>query len=144
MKTRIFLAMLILAFGNKTNAQTESAGKQKTVLLVNVYLTYPGLSKGKLNKAFYDKAKEFFLFQNFNVLEKKIVVDYNMDEEAEKHLQADIIVSQTIDRKNTPWIYQKYVDELFTNAIFSKKFSLAMDFQKEIPQRIWNWRKNTG
>jgi modulator of drug activity B len=125
MKTRIFLAMLItvLTFGTKINAQTKSADKQKTVLLINAHLTYPGLSEGKLNKTFYDKAKEFFLSQNFKVLETKIEAGYNVEEEVEKHMQADIIVLQTpVNWENTPWIYKKYVDEVFTNAMFSKKF----------------------
>ncbi|QOG01564.1 NAD(P)H-dependent oxidoreductase [Flavobacterium sp. MDT1-60] len=125
MKTRIFFAMLItvLTFGTKINAQTKSADKQKTVLLINAHLTYLGLSEGKLNKAFYDKAKEFFLSQNFKVLETKIEAGYNVEEEVEKHMQADIIVLQTpVNWENTPWIYKKYVDEVFTNAMFSKKF----------------------
>jgi modulator of drug activity B len=125
MKIRIFLAMLItvLTFGTRINAQTKSVEKQKTVLLLNAHLTYAGLSEGKLNKAFYDKAKEFFLSQNFKVLETKIEAGYNVEQEVEKHMQADIIVLQTpVNWENTPWIYKKYVDEVFTNAMFSKKF----------------------
>lgn len=128
MRTRIFIAMLmtILTFGTKINAQTKaetSTGKQKTVLLLNAHLTYKGLSEGKLNSAFYDKAKEFFLSQNFKVLETKIEAGYNVEEEVEKHMQADIIVLQTpVNWENTPWIYKKYVDDVFTNAMFSQKF----------------------
>lgn len=125
MKTTIFFTMLltVLTFGTKINAQTKSADKQKTVLLINAHLTYPGLSEGKLNKSFYDKAKEFFLSQNFKVLETKIEAGYSVEEEVEKHMQADIIVLQTpVNWENTPWIYKKYVDEVFTNAMFSKKF----------------------
>ncbi|PIF34509.1 modulator of drug activity B [Flavobacterium sp. 9] len=125
MKTRIFFAMLItvLTFATKINAQTKSADKQKTVLLINAHLTYPGLSEGQLNKAFYDKAKEFFLSQNFKVLETKIEAGYSVEQEVEKHMQADIIVLQTpVNWENTPWIYKKYVDEVFTSAMFSKKF----------------------
>lgn len=125
MKIRICLAMLItvLTCGTRINAQTKSPAKQQTVLLLNAHLTYPGLSEGKLNKAFYDKAKEFFLSQNFIVLETKIEAGYKVEEEVEKHMQADIIVLQTpVNWENAPWIYKKYVDEVFTNAMFSKKF----------------------
>nr|WP_314492652.1 NAD(P)H-dependent oxidoreductase [uncultured Chryseobacterium sp.] len=125
MKARIFLAMLvtILTFGMKINAQTQSTGKQKTVLLLNAHLTYKGFSEGKLNQAFYDRAKEFFLSQNFKVLETKIENGYHVEEEVEKHLKADIILLQTpVNWENTPWIYKKYVDKVFTSAMFGKKF----------------------
>lgn len=123
----IFLTLLtILSFIGKAGAQatpSKKVIKPKTVLLINAHLTYPGLSEGKLNKAFYDKAKEFFLSQNFKVLEAKIEDGYNVDEEVEKHMQADIIVLQTpVNWENTPWIYKKYVDEVFTNAMRSQKF----------------------
>jgi len=106
-------------------AQTISkdTAKPKTVLLINAHLTYPGLSEGKLNKAFYDKAKEFFISHNYKVLETKIETGYNVDAEVEKHMQADIIVLQTpVNWENTPWIYKKYVDEVFTSAMRSQKF----------------------
>jgi len=85
----------------------------------------PILDYQKVNstRLFYDKAKEFFLSQNFKVLETKIETGYNVEQEVEKHMQADIIVLQTpVNWENTPWIYKKYVDEVFTNAMFSKKF----------------------
>ncbi|HKO76685.1 MAG TPA: hypothetical protein VJU52_05685, partial [Flavobacterium sp.] len=76
MKAKIILITIltILSLGTRLMAQTPS--KQKTVLLINGHLTYPGLSEGKLNKAFYDKAKEFFLSQNFKILETKIEAGY--------------------------------------------------------------------
>lgn len=115
----------MLSFGTKSIAQTTSkdAINSKTVLLINAHLTYPGLSEGKLNKAFYDKAKEFFTSQNYKVLETKIEDGYNVDAEVEKHMQADIVVLQTpVNWENTPWVYKKYVDEVFTSAMRSQKF----------------------
>jgi modulator of drug activity B len=127
MKAKIIFITLItmLSFGTKSIAQTTSkdAINPKTVLLINAHLTYPGLSEGKLNKAFYDKAKEFFISQNYKVLETKIEAGYNVDAEVEKHMQADIVVLQTpVNWENTPWIYKKYVDEVFTSAMRSQKF----------------------
>ena len=128
MKTKIILITILtmLSFGTKISAQNKTAKdtkKGQTVLLLNALLTYQGFSEGKLNKAFYDQAKAFFLSQNFKVLETKIEDGYNVEEEVEKHLQADIIVLQTpVNWENTPWIYKKYVDEIFTNAMFSQKF----------------------
>lgn len=127
MKYKIFstLIILLLVFSVKINAQTTlmEVRKKKTVLLINAHLTYPGLSEGKLNNAFHAKAKEFFLSQNFNVLETKIEDSYRVDEEVEKHMKADIVVLQTpVNWENTPWIYKKYVDEVFTSAMKSQKF----------------------
>ncbi|OAH72627.1 flavodoxin [Chryseobacterium sp. FP211-J200] len=99
------------------------SSKQKTVLLINTHLTYPGWSEGKLNASFYNAAKTFFISKNYKVLETKVEDGYNPDEEVEKHLQADIIILQTpVNWENTPWIYKKYVDEVFNSALKNKKF----------------------
>lgn len=128
MKAKIILITIwtILLLGTSSNAQNKSAKQnltQQTVLLVNAHLKYPGLSEGKLNNAFYEEAKEFFLSENFNVLETKIEVGYHIEDEVEKHMQADIIVLQTpVNWENAPWVYKKYVDEVFTSAMKSQKF----------------------
>ncbi|KFC20621.1 NAD(P)H-dependent oxidoreductase [Chryseobacterium sp. FH1] len=95
----------------------------KKVLLINTHLNYPNWSEGKLNDAFHKKAKEFFLSKDFEVLETKVEVGYDADEEVEKHLQADIIILQTpINWFGAPWIYKKYVDEVFNSGLLSAKF----------------------
>ncbi|KOS08236.1 flavodoxin [Flavobacterium akiainvivens] len=100
--------------------------KNKTVLLINSHLRYPGLSEGNLNRAFFDKAKEFFINQNFRVLETKIEDGYNVEEEVKKHMQADIIILQTpINWENTSWIYKKYIDEVFTSGMNAQKFLVS-------------------
>lgn len=93
------------------------------VLLINTHLTYPNWSEGLLNDAFNQKAKEFFLEKGFEVLETKVEDGYNADEEVEKHLEADFIILQTpINWFGAPWIYKKYVDEIFNSGLFSEKF----------------------
>ena len=95
----------------------------KKVLLINTHLNYPNWSEGKLNDAFYQKAKELFLLKGFEVLETKVENGYNADEEVEKHIEADIIILQTpINWFGTPWIYKKYVDEVFNSGLHSAKF----------------------
>lgn len=95
----------------------------KKVLLINTHLTYPNWSEGKLNDAFDQKAKDFFLSKDFEVLETKVEDGYDANEEVEKHLQADIIILQTpINWFGAPWIYKKYVDEVFNSGLFSEKF----------------------
>ncbi|WP_316783494.1 NAD(P)H-dependent oxidoreductase [Pedobacter frigiditerrae] len=95
----------------------------KKVLLINTHLTYPNWSEGLLNDAFQGTAKEFFIANNFEVLETKVEDGYNPDEEVEKHMQADIIILQTpINWFGAPWIYKKYVDEVFNSGLHSAKF----------------------
>ena len=95
----------------------------KKVLLINTHLTYPTWSEGLLNEAFNQKAKDFFLDKGFEILETKVQDGYNADEEVEKHVQADIIILQTpINWFSAPWIYKKYVDEVFNSGLHSTKF----------------------
>jgi modulator of drug activity B len=94
----------------------------KKVLLINTHLTYPNWTEGTLNNSFIQKAKDFFESKGFAVLETKVEDGYNADEEVEKHLQADIVILQTpLNWFGAPWIYKKYVDELFNSGFASKK-----------------------
>ena len=115
----------LMIFSVKLTAQTKANNhnKQKTVLLIYAHLTYPGWSEGNLNRAFYQTAKAFFLSKSYTVLETRIEDGYQPEEEVEKHLMADIVILQTpVNWENTPWIYKKYVDEVFNSALKSKKF----------------------
>ncbi|MEN5435214.1 NAD(P)H-dependent oxidoreductase [Sphingobacterium faecium] len=95
----------------------------KKVLLINAHLPYPNWSEGTLNKAFIQVAHEFFLSKGYEVIETSIEKGYNADEEVEKHLEAAIIILQTpINWFGAPWIYKKYVDEVFNSGLFSEKF----------------------
>ena len=92
-------------------------------LLINTHLTYPNWSEGKLNDAFHQKAKNFFLANHIEVLETKVEDGYDANEEVEKHLTADVIILQTpINWFGAPWIYKKYVDEVFNSGLMSAKF----------------------
>ncbi|KAA5535750.1 NAD(P)H-dependent oxidoreductase [Paenimyroides baculatum] len=127
MKAKIIIITLVaIVFGSNLFGQTKPSkenSKQKTVLLINTHLTYPGWSEGKLNASFYKVAKDFFISKNYKILETKVENGYNPDEEVEKHLQADIVILQTpVNWENTPWIYKKYVDEVFNSALKSKTF----------------------
>lgn len=95
----------------------------KKVLLINTHLTYPNWSEGTLNASFHQKAKEFFEANNFEVVETKVEDGYDANEEVEKHIEADIIILQTpINWFGAPWIYKKYVDDVFNSGLQSAKF----------------------
>ncbi|WP_029292773.1 NAD(P)H-dependent oxidoreductase [Chryseobacterium hispalense] len=95
----------------------------KKVLLINAHLTYPNWSEGTLNTSFINVAKEFFLSKGYEILETIVEKGYDADQEVEKHLEADIILLQTpINWFGAPWIYKKYVDEVFNSGLHSAKF----------------------
>lgn len=98
----------------------------RKVLLINTHLTYPNWSEGKLNNSLNQKAKEFFEAKGFEVLETKVENGYDADEEVKKHLQADIVILQTpINWFGSPWIYKKYVDEVFNSGLANKTFLIG-------------------
>jgi modulator of drug activity B len=95
---------------------------QKKVLLINTHLTYPNWTEGTLNNSFFQIAKEFFREKGFKILETQIEDGYDASEEVEKHLEADIVILQTpVNWFGAPWIYKKYVDEVFNVALATKK-----------------------
>ncbi|MDH6251973.1 modulator of drug activity B [Chryseobacterium sp. H1D6B] len=97
--------------------------KTKKVLSINTHLTYPNWSEGLLNDAFNQKAKDFFETEGFEVLETKVEDGYSPEEEVEKHLEASIVILQTpVNWFGAPWIYKKYVDEVFNSGLHSAKF----------------------
>lgn len=105
---------------------------RKKVLLINTHLNYPGWSKGTLNASFHQKAKDFFEDKNFEILETKVEDGYDADEEVEKHMEADVVILQTpINWFGAPWIYKKYVDEVFNSGLQSAKFLIGDGRTKE-------------
>ncbi|MEJ5145345.1 NAD(P)H-dependent oxidoreductase [Sphingobacterium sp. MYb388] len=108
----------------------------KKVLLINAHLTYPNWSEGTLNSSFTQVAKDFFLSKGYEILETIVEKEYDAEEEVEKHLEADIIILQTpINWFGAPWIYKKYVDEVFNSGLHSAKFLSGDGRTREDPTR---------
>src|SRR5436190_11682254 len=96
---------------------------KKTALIIDTHLTYPNWTEGKLNASFVQVARDFFLANGFDVIETKVEKGYQPAEEVEKHLEADFIILQTpVNWFGAPWIYKKYVDEVFNSGLHSQKF----------------------
>jgi modulator of drug activity B len=90
-------------------------------LIINAHLTYPGWSEGKLNLAFMDLAKAFFLKRGDQVVETFIERGYDPEEEVKKHAAANLVILQTpVNWFSAPWIYKKYVDEVFNVGLTQK------------------------
>jgi NADPH dehydrogenase (quinone) len=90
-------------------------------LIINTHLTYAGWSEGKLNLTFTDFAKAFFVERGHEVAETFVERGYKPEEEVEKHVAADVIILQTpVNWFGAPWIYKKYVDEVFNAGLATK------------------------
>ncbi len=108
----------------------------KTVLIINAHLRYPGFSEGKLNGALVETAKEFFEGHGCEVKTTSIEQGYDPAEEVEKHLWADLIVLQTpVNWFSAPWIYKKYVDEVFNTGLFSQKMLIDDGRTRKDPKK---------
>jgi modulator of drug activity B len=91
------------------------------IFIINAHLNYPGWSEGKLNLAFMDTAKATFAERGHQITETFIERGYAPDEEVQKHLEADLVILQTpVNWFGAPWIYKKYVDEVFNAGLANK------------------------
>ncbi len=94
----------------------------KKVLIINAHQKYEGFAEGKLNQTFEDVAKETLEELGCEVKTTYIEKGYDVAEEIAKHEWADLVITQTpVYWFNTPWIYKKYIDEVFTGALVQGK-----------------------
>lgn len=93
------------------------------VHLINAHLNYPNWSEGSLNDAMSETAKAYLTEQGHDITETRIEDGYDPEAEAQKHLNSDLVILQTpINWFGAPWIYKKYVDEVFNVGLHTKTF----------------------
>jgi modulator of drug activity B len=106
----------------------------KKVLLINTHLTYPNWTEGKLNQSFIDVAKSYFSSIGHEIVETKVEAGYNPEEEVQKHIESEIVILQMpVNWFGAPWIYKKYVDEVFNVGLFNQKLLTGDGRSKEDP-----------
>ena len=90
----------------------------KNALIIYAHQFYEGFSEGKLNRAMFDVARETLEEAGYEVKLTEIEKGYDVNEEVEKHLWADLIITQSpVFWFGIPWLYKKYVDEVFTAGL---------------------------
>ncbi len=99
----------------------------KNVLIINAHQFIEGISNGGLNNTMVGVIKDEMEKHGHAVRETHIERIYNSDADIEaevaKHLWADIIILQSpVFWFGMPWIYKKYVDEVFTAGMFQQSF----------------------
>lgn len=97
------------------------------VLIINSRQPVEGMSEGKLNEYVAASIREHLTGKGYEVRTTEIVEGYDVEQEVEKHLWADIIITQSpVYWFGNPWIYKRYVDEVF-NAGLLKPRMVASD-----------------
>lgn len=91
----------------------------KKILIINAHQVWEGFAPGKLNGSFVEMATEILTGKGYEVKTTKVNdQDYEIESEIEKHLWADYIIVQTpMYWMQTPWIFKKYMDEVYTSAM---------------------------
>lgn len=114
-------AALLPGFVDSAVAAPQST--KQNVLVINAHQKYPGISEGKLNNTFTALIKDEMTNKGYEVRETYIEQGYNIDKEVQKHLWADIVITQSpMFWFGAPWIYKKYVDEVFTAGMIQQSF----------------------
>jgi len=98
---------------------------QKNILIINAHQYYPS-SEGKLNLSLVELAKDIFEERNHQVQLTNIDDGYQVEQECEKHEWADLIITQMpVYWFGGPWIYKKYIDEVFNKLIRRQNLGIS-------------------
>ncbi len=95
----------------------------KKALIIHAHQLYEGISTGGLNQAMAGVIHEALESRDFEVRHTHIAQGYDIETEVQNHLWADVIILQSpVYWFGTPWIYKKYVDEVFTAGMMKGLF----------------------
>lgn len=95
----------------------------KKILIINAHQYYEGISSGKLNSFVAEVIKQEMQNLGYEVQTTSIEHGYEISEEVAKHLWADVIITQSpVYWFGAPWIYKKYIDEVFTAGMLQGSF----------------------
>jgi modulator of drug activity B len=86
----------------------------KNVFIINAHEPYP-FSEGKLNRSIAEKTKTNLQSKGYEIQTTTMQDDYDIDQEIEKHIWADVLILQTpCNWMGVPWTFKKYMDEIYT------------------------------
>ena len=95
----------------------------KKVLLINAHHKYDGLANGQLNDTLTHVIADEVRRLNGELAVTNIEQFYDIDDEVEKHMWADIIITQSpVYWCALPWQYKKYIEEVFNAGLTAQKF----------------------
>ena len=95
----------------------------KKALLIHAHQLYEGISTGGLNTAMAGVIHEELKLREFDIRHTRIEQGYDVESEVQNHLWADVIFLQSpVYWFGMPWIYKKYIDEVFTAGMVQGVF----------------------
>jgi modulator of drug activity B len=108
----------------------------KKALIIHAHQFYEGISTGGLNKAMASIIQEELESREFEVRHTHIEQGFDIETEVQNHLWADVIILQApVYWFGMPWIYKKYVDEVFTAGMMKGLFITGDGRTREDPSR---------
>lgn len=108
----------------------------KKALIIHAHQLYEGISTGGLNKAMAGVIADEMVLHGFEVRHTYIEQGYDVDAEVQNHLWADVIILQSpVYWFGMPWIYKKYVDEVFTAGMMKGVFITGDGRTREDPSK---------
>lgn len=82
--------------------------------IINAHQPYP-FAQGRLNGALTERIATWLERQGYETRQTRTAEDFDVAEEIEKHLWADLIVVQApVNWMGVPWSFKKYMDEVYT------------------------------
>lgn len=86
----------------------------KNVFIINGHEPY-SFSEGRLNATLFEMAKNYFEAKGCNVKTTSMQHDWDIEEEIDKHVWADVIILQTpVNWMGVTWPCKKYMDTVYT------------------------------
>lgn len=108
----------------------------KNALIINAHQFYQGFAEGELNQTMVDVIQEEMEAIGCEVKLTAIDKGYDVEEEVKKHIWADLIITQSpVYWFGNPWIYKKYVDEVFTVALVQQNLVVDDGRTRKDPSR---------
>ncbi|WP_044208777.1 NAD(P)H-dependent oxidoreductase [Flammeovirga sp. OC4] len=92
----------------------------KKILIINGHQYYP-FAEGKLNNTLIQKASSWLEEADFEIKYTSSEKEYDVEEEMEKFLWADVVFLQTpLNWMGITWSFKKYMDDVFTAGMMGK------------------------
>jgi modulator of drug activity B len=120
---RCLAIFLVSRFAYSRGQAPNKGTTMKKIHLIHAHQQYEGISSGGLNKAMAGVIQSAMEARGFEVRQTHIEQGYEVDHEVQNHLWADLIILQSpVYWFGMPWIYKKYVDEVFTAGMMQGVF----------------------
>ena len=128
--------LLAITIANDQNPPIANPKRARPKRKIPSVVNYPGWSGGKLNSTFMEIAKTLVVERGDNVAKTFIERGYDPAQEVQKHVEADLVILQTpVNWFSAPWIYKKYVDEVFNFGLANKALLDGDGRTREDPRR---------